>query len=166
MSAAKRVTVAQRLKDLEQFLTPELKKKIDNMHNIEGDIVTFNDRLQSMQDGLKPEAVLAEERAEIRKMVRRVNKTHGDIFKFKAEQEELNGFLKKNLQVVQDTAKKDIQWLAEKYNAFVGEFSTKHNALDADFRDNKFIRVTSWFTYERAFWILFTALAFTAVYRA
>jgi predicted nucleic acid-binding Zn-ribbon protein len=71
----------KRISDLEQILSSDFVKKVHNVHNIEGDVLTFNDRLMAIQNELTPTEKLKEMQDQCVKMVRRVNKTHGELFK-------------------------------------------------------------------------------------
>lgn len=146
MAAAKRVTVAQRLKELESFLTPELKQKISNMHNIEGDILTFNDRVQAIQESLTPTEKLKELQDQCVKMVRRVNKAHGDLFRAKSEQEGVNKHLDAGIYKV-----------SKNQDGFIVDYGSKFNRLVdevADLKRSPYLKFSGWFSWERAFWIL------------
>lgn len=126
-----------------EFLTPELRKKIDNMHNIEGDIITFNDRLQKIQEDMMPTEKIVEKMGELKKMFKRVNKAHGDLFRAKAEQEGVNDMLDQRISVVQKNS-----------SEFIMDFSKKHNQLVTNLAKNPWLKITGWLNYERAFWLL------------
>jgi hypothetical protein len=76
----------QRVAQLEAALTPDMQRKIADSHNIVGDVMAFNDRLIEIQNTVKPQVDLQEMHDQCVKMVRRINKTHGDLFKHRAEQ--------------------------------------------------------------------------------
>lgn len=125
----------QRVAQLEAALSPEMQRKIADSHNIVGDVMAFNDRLAEIRESVKPQQELQEMHNQCVKMVRRINKTHGDLFKHRAEQLAFN-----------DKFKTSHNNLAEQFQGAVKSINnnfSKQGAGLAELRNNPYLRLGS-----------------------
>lgn len=105
----------------------ELSNKITGtLHNLEGDVTAFNERLLEIQKEKQTEDDFAFRQAALDKMFRRINRTNGDIFrrlgKLEAEMQAQNLFNNKIPAMIQ-------------------------HQMDG----NKILKISNWLNYQNAF---------------
>lgn len=138
---------AEQISALQDKLTPEMEKKISHLHNIEGDIDTFNGKLQDLHDQLDLVKVVEAKQGELKNMFRKSNRANGDIFK---RLNNLEGNQSNLLKGIEEN-EGDIQKLVVTHNKFVADIGVKFNKLYDVVHESWQRKLANCFTWKNAF---------------